>query len=180
MAIWAIQNGKHVYVEKPVSHNVSEGRRIVEAARKHNRLCQAGTQSRSMSGMREAIAFVHSGGIGKVKLARGLCYKPRGSIGKVDGEQPVPKTVDYDLWCGPAPKKPLMRKHLHYDWHWIWDTGNGDLGNQGIHQMDIARWGLARPTWPIRSSASAVVSATSMTAKPPTRKSASSTTAMPS
>jgi predicted dehydrogenase len=144
MAIWAIQNGKHVYVEKPVSHNVSEGRRIVEAARRHGRLCQAGTQSRSMTGMREAIAFVHSGGIGKVRLARGLCYKPRGSIGKVSGEQLVPKTVDYDLWCGPAPKKPLMRKRLHYDWHWIWDTGNGDLGNQGIHQMDIARWGLGK------------------------------------
>ncbi len=144
MAIWAIQAGKHVYVEKPVSHNVSEGRRIVEAARRHNRICQAGTQSRSMSGMREAIAFVHSGGIGKVRLARGLCYKPRPSIGKVSGAQPIPSTVDYDLWCGPAAKLPLMRKRLHYDWHWVWNTGNGDLGNQGIHQMDIARWGLGK------------------------------------
>jgi predicted dehydrogenase len=144
MAIWAIQAGKDVYVEKPVSHNVSEGRRIVEAARKYGRICQTGTQCRSMPGMREAIAFVHSGGIGKVRVARGLCYKNRPSIGKVSGEQAVPKTVDYDLWCGPAPKKPLMRKNLHYDWHWVWDTGNGDLGNQGIHQMDIARWGLKK------------------------------------
>ncbi len=107
MAIWAIQAGKHVYVEKPVSHNVSEGRRIVEAARKHQRICQAGTQSRSMTGMRDAIDFVRTGGIGKVSIARGLCYKPRPSIGKVSGAQPIPKTVDYDLWCGPAAKLPL-------------------------------------------------------------------------
>jgi len=144
MAVWALQAGKHVYVEKPVSHNVSEGRRIVEAARKYNRICQAGTQSRTMPGMRESIDFVHSGGIGKVRLARGLCYKLRPSIGQAGGEQAVPKSVDYDLWCGPAPKKPLTRKRLHYDWHWVWDTGNGDLGNQGIHQMDIARWGLGK------------------------------------
>jgi predicted dehydrogenase len=141
-AIWALQNGKDVYVEKPVSHNVSEGRRIVETARKYNRICQTGTQSRSSSGMREAIAFLHDGKLGKIKLARGLCYKLRPSIGKVDGPQPLPKTVNYDLWCGPAPVKPLMRKKLHYDWHWVWDTGNGDLGNQGIHEMDKARWGL--------------------------------------
>ncbi|HEX5273633.1 MAG TPA: Gfo/Idh/MocA family oxidoreductase [Gemmataceae bacterium] len=144
MAVWALQAGKHVYVEKPVSHNVSEGRRIVEAARRHNRLCQAGTQCRSMSGMREAIAFVQSGGIGKVSVARGLCYKSRPSIGKVSGEQPIPKTIDYDLWCGPAAKLPLTRKNLHYDWHWVWNTGNGDLGNQGIHQMDLCRWGLGK------------------------------------
>jgi predicted dehydrogenase len=149
MAVWAIQASKHVYVEKPVSHNVSEGRRIVEAARKHNRLCQAGTQSRSMSGMREAIDFIHSGGIGKVRLARGLCYKRRESIGKVDGPQKPPTTMDYDLWCGPAPNTPPHRNSkkfgtVHYDWHWIWDYGNGDLGNQGIHQMDIARWGLGK------------------------------------
>ncbi len=143
-AIWALQNGKDVYVEKPVSHNVSEGRRIVETARKYNRICQTGTQSRSSTGLKEAMAFLHAGKIGKIKVARGLCYKPRGSIGKVDGPQPVPKTVNYDLWCGPAPMKPLMRKRLHYDWHWVWDTGNGDLGNQGIHEMDKARWGLGK------------------------------------
>jgi len=147
-AIWALQAGKDVYVEKPVSHNVSEGRRIVEAARKFNRICQAGTQSRSMAGMRQAMDFIHAGKLGKISLARGLCYKPRGSIGKVEGEQALPKTIDYDLWCGPAPKKPLMRKSLHYDWHWIWDYGNGDLGNQGIHEMDKARWGLNKNTLP--------------------------------
>ena len=127
--------------EKPVSHNVSEGRRVVQAARKHDAVVQTGTQCRSMPGMREAIEFVHSGKIGEVKLARGLCYKRRPSIGP-KGKYEVPASVDYNLWCGPAPMKPLTRKKLHYDWHWVWDTGNGDLGNQGIHQMDIARWGL--------------------------------------
>jgi predicted dehydrogenase len=147
-AIWAMQNGKDVYVEKPVSHNVSEGRRIVETARKFNRICQTGTQSRSTKGMRAAMEFVHSGGIGKVRLARGLCYKLRPSIGKTEGEQPTPSTVDYDLWCGPSPKTPLRRKRLHYDWHWVWATGNGDLGNQGIHEMDKARWGLNKHELP--------------------------------
>jgi predicted dehydrogenase len=147
-AIWALQAGKDVYVEKPVSHNVSEGRRAVEFARKLNRICQAGTQSRSNPGMRRAIEFILSGKLGKIKLARGLCYKSRPSIGKVDGEQPIPKTIDYDLWCGPAPVTPLMRKKLHYDWHWTWDYGNGDLGNQGIHEMDKARWGLGKSELP--------------------------------
>jgi hypothetical protein len=147
-AIWAMQAGKDVYVEKPVSHNVSEGRRIVEAARKYNKICQTGTQSRSGKGMREAMQYLHDGKLGKVHLARGLCYKLRGSIGKVAGEQPIPKTIDYDLWCGPAPRSPLMRKNLHYDWHWIWDYGNGDLGNQGIHEMDKARWGLNKAELP--------------------------------
>jgi predicted dehydrogenase len=140
-AIWAVQAGKDVYVEKPVSHNVSEGRRIVQAARKHQRIVQAGTQSRTNPGMKAAIDFVRNGKIGEVKLARGLCYKRRGSIGP-KGDYPVPTTVDYNLWLGPAPEKKLTRKSLHYDWHWMWDYGNGDLGNQGIHQMDIARWGL--------------------------------------
>jgi predicted dehydrogenase len=147
-AIWAMQNGKDVYVEKPVSHNVSEGRRVVEAARKYNKMCQAGTQSRTMAGMRETIEFLQAGKLGKIKVARGICYKLRGSIGKVKGEQPIPKSIDYDLWCGPAPKKPLMREKLHYDWHWIWDYGNGDLGNQGIHEMDKARWGLGKAGLP--------------------------------
>ena len=140
-AIWAIQAGKDVYVEKPVSHNVSEGRRVVEAARKYNRIVQTGTQSRSNPGMRELMAFVHKGGIGEVKLARGLCYKNRGSIGP-KGNYDIPASVDYDLWSGPAQIKPLTRESLHYNWHWMWDYGNGDLGNQGIHQMDLARWGL--------------------------------------
>lgn len=140
-AIWALQAGKDVYVEKPVSHNVSEGRRIVEAARKYNKICQTGTQSRSMQGMRDGIQFIHDGGIGDVSIARGLCYKRRPSIGP-KGEYEVPKSVNYDLWLGPAPMAPLTRKQFHYDWHWQWPYGNGDLGNQGIHQMDIARWGL--------------------------------------
>jgi len=148
MAIWAMQNGKHVYVEKPVSHNVLEGRRMVEVARKTGKICQTGTQSRSSKGMREAMAFLHSGKLGTISLARGLCYKLRPSIGKVSGPQNPPKTCDYDLWCGPAPKAPLMRARLHYDWHWVWDTGNGDLGNQGIHEMDKARWGLQKNSLP--------------------------------
>ena len=141
-AIWAVQAGKDVYLEKPVSHNVWEGRKIVEAARKYKKIVQTGTQSRSSEGIAECFAWLRDGNLGRMKLARGLCYKPRPSIGKVDGPQPIPPAVDYDLWCGPAPVKPLMRKKLHYDWHWVWDTGNGDLGNQGIHQMDIARWAL--------------------------------------
>src|SRR5262245_9878869 len=147
-AIWAMQAGKDVYVEKPVSHNVSEGRRIIEAARKYNKICQTGTQSRTNAGMRQSMDYIHSGKLGKVTLARGLCYKLRPSIGKVEGEQPIPKTIDYDLWCGPGPKNPLNRKNLHYDWHWTWDYGNGDLGNQGIHEMDKARWGLGKNELP--------------------------------
>jgi predicted dehydrogenase len=141
-AIWAIQADKDVYLEKPVCHNVWEGRKIVEAARKHGKIVQTGTQSRSSHGIAEGIAWVHEGNIGKILRARGLCYKRRASIGKVDGPQPIPPEIDYDLWCGPAPKDPLMRKKLHYDWHWVWPTGNGDLGNQGIHEMDVARWCL--------------------------------------
>jgi predicted dehydrogenase len=140
-AIWAMQAGKDVYVEKPVSHNVSEGRRATEVARKYKQICQTGTQSRSNPGMRTAIEFILAGKIGEVKLARGLCYKRRGSIGP-KGKYEVPANVNYDLWCGPAPMDPVTRPKFHYDWHWIWDYGNGDLGNQGIHQMDIARWGL--------------------------------------
>jgi predicted dehydrogenase len=148
MAVWALRAGKDVYVEKPVSHNVREGRMIVEAARKHGKICQTGTQSRSATGMRQAIEYVLSGKIGKVDLAYGTCYKRRPSIGKVNSEQPIPKTIDYDLWCGPARKLPLMRKNLHYDWHWTWEYGNGDLGNQGIHEMDKARWGLGKNELP--------------------------------
>ena len=141
--IWAIQAGKDVYTEKPVSHNVFEGRKFVEAARKYKKIVQTGTQSRSsLGGIGEAVKWVNEGHLGKILIARGLCYKPRPSIGKVDGPQPPPADVDFDLWCGPAEKLPIMRKKFHYDWHWIWNTGNGDLGNQGIHQMDICRWFL--------------------------------------
>ncbi len=141
VSIWAMQAGKDVYVEKPVSHNVSEGRRMVQTARKHKRICQTGTQCRSMGGTIDAIEYVHSGKIGEVKLARGLCYKRRKSIGP-KGNYPIPPEVDYSLWSGPAPLLPLTRKRFHYDWHWQRPYGNGDMGNQGPHQMDIARWGL--------------------------------------
>jgi predicted dehydrogenase len=145
-AIWAMQAGKDVYVEKPVSHNVWEGRQMIAAARKYNRICEAGTQSRSSHGIKEAVEWVKEGNLGKIQVARGLCYKPRPSIGK-NGAQKVPDYIDYDLWCGPAPKSAPHWNHkkygpVHYDWHWFWNYGNGDLGNQGIHQMDIARWFL--------------------------------------
>ncbi len=142
-SIWAMQAGKDVYVEKPVSHNVWEGRQMVKCARKHGKIVQTGTQSRSSrEGIFEAVKWVQAGNLGKIKLARGLCYKRRPSIGKTEGPQTIPDTVDFDLWCGPAPKDELRRAKLHYDWHWQWNYGNGDLGNQGIHQMDIARWFL--------------------------------------
>ncbi|MEM9382634.1 MAG: Gfo/Idh/MocA family oxidoreductase [Planctomycetota bacterium] len=142
LTIWACQAGKDVYIEKPVSHNVWEGRKMVEAARKHGRIVQAGTQSRSSHAIRDAVAWLQAGGLGKIRYAQGLCYKPRRSIGKIDGARPVPETVDYDLWLGPAAREPLTRKNLHYDWHWVFATGNGDMGNQGIHQMDLCRWAL--------------------------------------
>ena len=141
VSIWAMQAGKDVYVEKPVSHNVSEGRRCVEVARKYQKICQTGTQSRSNKGMQDAMKYLADGKIGKVKVARGLCYKRRPSIGP-KGNYDVPKSVNYDLWLGPAPLAPLTRQRLHYDWHMQFPYGNGDLGNQGIHQMDLCRWGL--------------------------------------
>ncbi len=138
-AIWAIQAGKDVYVEKPVSHNVWEGRQLVKAAAKHQRIVQMGVQSRSAIGIAAAIEWANAGNLGKLQYARGLCYKRRASIGKVDAPTAIPESIDYELWCGPAEKAEIKRAKLHYDWHWVWNTGNGDLGNQGIHQMDIAR-----------------------------------------
>ncbi len=149
-AIWALQAGKHVYVEKPVSHRLFEGRKLVEAAAKYGKVVQVGTQSRSQPATREAMQWLHEGGLGKVELAWGLCYKRRQSIGKVDGPQQPPATLDYELWTGPAALEPLRRANLHYDWHWDFNTGNGDIGNQGVHQMDIARWGLQLDRHPER------------------------------
>lgn len=141
--IWAAQAGKDIYVEKPISHNIWEGRKLVEAARKYNRIVQAGTQTRSSYAIKEAIGWLRAGNLGKIKLARTLCYNFRGSIGKATAPVTVPATVDYDQWCGPAPKaKELWRKEFHYDWHWFWATGNADLGNQGVHQVDMVRWAL--------------------------------------
>ncbi|MEN6425627.1 MAG: Gfo/Idh/MocA family oxidoreductase [Phycisphaerales bacterium] len=140
VTVWACQAGKDVYVEKPVCHDIWEGRRMVDAARKYNRIVQSGTQRRSDEGLREAIEYIRQGNLGKMRLVRSFIFVRRDSIGKVEGPQPVPESVDYDLWCGPAPTAPLMRKSLHYDWHWTWTTGNGDFGNNGIHYMDISRW----------------------------------------
>src|SRR5689334_2087368 len=141
MAIWGCQAGKDVYVEKPCSHNTFEGRQLVKAVKKYNRICQHGSQSRSNPGMVEAIRHTQDGTIGDVYLARALCYKWRNTIGHASPE-PVPPGVDYDLWTGPAPMKPFTKNRFHYNWHWIWDTGNGEIGNQAIHEIDIARWGL--------------------------------------
>jgi predicted dehydrogenase len=140
MGILAAQAGKHVYVEKPVSHHVWEGRQLASAARKNNVVIQTGTQSRSSPSLKDAVEFVRSGRLGKIQYAIGTCYKPRQSIGKLTEPLVIPASVDYNLWCGPAAMVDLYRPKLHYDWHWDFNTGNGDMGNQGIHQMDIARW----------------------------------------
>jgi len=140
VTVWACQAGKDVYVEKPVSHNIWEGRQMVKAARKHNRIVQAGTQRRSDTGLPEAIEYIKQGNLGKIRVVHGIVYVRRGSIGKVNGPRPIPESVDYNLWSGPAPMTPLMRRSLHYDWHWVWPTGNGDFGNNGIHFIDICRW----------------------------------------
>jgi predicted dehydrogenase len=141
-AIWACQAGKDVYLEKPVSHNLWEGRKIVEAADKYKRMVQVGSQCRSSDSLAEAVAWVKAGNLGKITAARGLCYKRRDTIGLTTGPQPVPSTVNYDLWLGPAADAQPRRTKFHYDWHWFWEYGNGDLGNQGVHQVDIARWFL--------------------------------------
>jgi hypothetical protein len=150
MSVWAMQAGKDVYVEKPCSHNVEEGRVITQWARKLGRICQMGAQSRSMTGMRQAIDFVRSGKIGDVKVAHAICYKRRPSIGLVDTPAPLPPGIDFDLWAGPAPKVVPIRKNLHYDWHWDHVTGNGDLGNQNPHEIDKGRWGLGKLDLPKR------------------------------
>jgi len=139
--IWACQAGKHVYVEKPASHNIFESKQIVAAARKYDRLVQNGVNARSSVGVREAVQKLNEGIIGDVYMARGLCYKWRDTIGRTPVE-PVPTGVHYDLWLGPAPKREFTKNRFHYNWHWFWDYGNGDFGNQGIHEVDICRWGL--------------------------------------
>ncbi len=139
--IWACQAGKDVYVEKPGSHNIWEGRKMVEAARKYNRIVQHGTQIRSNPAIQEAIQHLHDGLLGEVYMARGLCFRWRGDIGKKPITSP-PEGVHYDLWLGPAQYVPHSESRVHYDWHWQWEFGNGDIGNQGVHQMDLARWGL--------------------------------------
>jgi len=146
--ILACQAGKHVYIEKPASHNIWEGRKMVEASRKYNVLVQVGHNNRSTPGVREAIKFLHDGGIGDIYMARGLCFKGRDSYGFAKDSLP-PATFHYDRWLGPAPYRPYNSKRSHYCWHWYWDTGNGDTGNQGPHQFDIARWGLNKNEHPV-------------------------------
>lgn len=141
--VWAMQAGKDTYIEKPICHNVAEGAALIAAAKKYKRMCQVGTQCRSHAAIQNAMKFLHEGGIGEVNFARGLCYKRRKSIGPL-GNYPVPSEVDFDLWSGPAllTEPKCTRQRFHYDWHWQRLYGNGDLGNQGPHQTDIARWGL--------------------------------------
>lgn len=147
-SIWAMHAGKDVCVEKPISHNFPEGRLIVQAAERTQRVCQVGTQMRSNPAIIEAMAYIHDGNLGKVLISRALCYKARPSTGKVAAPLQPPSTLDYDLWCGPAPLAPITRTEFHYDWHWNWDFGNGDLGNQGVHELDIARWAINANTLP--------------------------------
>ena len=139
--IWACQAGKDVYVEKPGSHNIWEGRKMVEAVQKYDRIVQHGVQLRSSPSINEAVKLLHEGYIGRVYMSRGLVFRWRGDIGD-QGFSPVPDGIDYDLWTGPAPMRPFTKNLVHYNWHWHWDYGNGDVGNQGIHETDLCMWGL--------------------------------------
>jgi predicted dehydrogenase len=142
IGIYACQAGKDVYVQKPLAHCIWEGRQLVRAAEKYNRIVQTGTQNRSDTGLLEFYSYLAAGTLGKVKMARGICYKARASIGKSDTPIPPPETMDYNLWLGPAQDEPIYRPRYHYDWHWDFNTGNGDLGNQGVHELDLLRWAL--------------------------------------
>ncbi len=147
--IWACQAGKHVYVEKPSSHKIWEGRKMVEAARKYNRLVQVGFQYRSMGPVREAMKFLHDGGLGDIYMIRCPIFKPRESIGH-EKNQPVPAGVHYDMWLGPAEKRPFNPNRFHYNWNWFWDYGSGDMVANGAHMFDLARWALNRTDYPRR------------------------------
>ena len=142
IAILALQAGKDVYCEKPVSQTVWEGRQLVNAADRYNRVVQCGTQARSHLAIQRAVDYVRSGALGTIQYVIGTCYKARPAIGKLERPLQVANHINYDLWCGPVAKVDLYRPKLHYDWHWDYNTGNGDMGNQGIHQMDVARWFL--------------------------------------
>jgi len=147
VTIWACQAGKDVYVEKPLSHNIWEGRQMVNAARKYNRIVQFGNQSH---GHLTGEMQLTKDGCGKILVAYKSLYRKRESIGKVKGPQPVPESVDYDLWTGPAPLEPLRRQRLHYDWHWVWSTGTGEIGNNGVYALDACRVALGQKTLPKR------------------------------
>ncbi|MDP4291696.1 MAG: Gfo/Idh/MocA family oxidoreductase, partial [Bacteroidota bacterium] len=141
LTIWACQAGKDVYVEKPATHNIYEGKKMIEAAYKYNRIVQHGVQLRSSVAIREAVKQLQDGLIGRVYMSRGLVYRWRPDIGD-KGISPIPAGLNYDLWCGPAPMRPFTRNLVHYNWHWHWNYGNGDVGNQGIHETDLCMWGL--------------------------------------
>lgn len=141
IAVEALMAGKHVYVEKPCCHNVREGQALVAAARRYGKCVQHGTQSRSGQGIRDAIQFLREGGIGKVRAAKAINHQLREPIGRAEVSDPPPG-VNYDVWLGPAPLHPFTKNRWHYNWHWFWDYGTGDMGNDGIHQVDVARWGL--------------------------------------
>jgi predicted dehydrogenase len=141
LAAFTVIAGKDVYVEKPLSHTISEGRLLVNLARKHRRIIQHGTQSRSAKGLIDAMEYMRSGKLGKIRMAKAINSQRRGPIGRVPDSE-TPAHVNYDIWLGPAPKRPFNRNRFHYNWHWFWDYGTGDTGNDGIHQIDIARWGL--------------------------------------
>jgi predicted dehydrogenase len=141
MGIWACQAGKDAYIEKPCCHNIWEGRQLALASERYNRIVQHGTQIRSATAIREGMQKLHDGMLGDLYMARGLCFKWRDTIGHAP-VAPVPAGVHYDLWTGPAPMHAFTKNRFHYNWHWFWWYGNGDLGNQGIHQVDVARWGL--------------------------------------
>lgn len=147
MTVWSAQAGKHVYVEKPCSHNVKEGRIAMEMARKHNVIVQHGTQSRSEQAWANTIEVIRSGKFGRLLVSRGLCYKLRNSIGTRPAST-APKEIDFNLWLGPAQNEAFHANLVHYNWHWFWAYGNGDIGNQGVHQMDIARWAIPNATMP--------------------------------
>ena len=139
--IWACQAGKDVYVEKPGAHNIYEGRKMVEAAHKYKRIVQHGVQLRSSEALQEAVQKLREGVIGKVYMSRGLVFRWRPSIGH-KGNEPAPATLNWDVWQGPAQERQFTRRLVHYNWHWHWDYGNGDVGNQGIHETDMCMWGL--------------------------------------
>jgi len=145
-ALWALKAGKHVYVEKPCCHNVREGQALVAAARKTGKCVQHGTQNRCGADRKEAVRFLREGGLGKVRVAKAINHQLREPIGRAPVEEP-PAGVNYDLWLGPAPKVPFTRNRWHYEWHWFWDYGTGDLGNDAVHHVDLARWGLGKD-WP--------------------------------
>ncbi len=151
IGIWTCQAGKDLYLEKPCCHSLWEGQQLLAAVRKYNRICQHGTQSRSHAAIQQAVGHLRAGTIGEMYMARALVFKWRPTIGHTP-PQPVPPGVHYDLWTGPAPRHPFSLNRFHYNWHWFWDTGNGDIGNQGPHELDIARWGLG-VTRPRRVSA---------------------------